>query len=94
MRRDLQELRLELVALADVDRENPVTEPGLLEKDRDLVAVRRGPVMEVEHGTILLVMEIRRKMRLHEFGGSPAQVNGTHLTTRESDDACLRAVLS
>ena len=33
-------------------------------------------------------------MRLHEFGRIAGQVNGTYLTTRESDDACLRAVLS
>src|SRR5216684_4050098 len=48
--RDRQKLRLELVALADVDRENLVLQPGLFQKHRDLVAVRRGPVMEVDHG--------------------------------------------
>ena len=94
VRCDRQKLRLELIALADVDRENPVRQPGLLEEHRYLVAVRRGPVMEVDHGTILLVMEFRRKMRLHEFERIAAQVNGTYLTTRESDDACAAAMLA
>src|SRR6266436_5218403 len=48
--RDRQKLRLELVALADVDRENLVFQPSLFQKHRDLVAVRRGPVMKVDHG--------------------------------------------
>jgi hypothetical protein len=50
--RDLEELRLELIALGDVDREYLVFQPGLLEKHRDLVAVRRGPVMKVDHGGV------------------------------------------
>ena len=53
VRRDRQELRLELIALADIDRENLVFQPGLFEKHRDLVAVRRGPVMQVDHGAFL-----------------------------------------
>ena len=53
VRRDRQELRLELIALADVDREDLVFQPGLFEKHRDLVAVRRGPVIKVDHGAFL-----------------------------------------
>src|SRR5262249_27606701 len=36
-------------ALADVHRLDVVGQPGLLEEDRDLVAVRRRPIVEVEH---------------------------------------------
>ncbi len=39
----------ELRALADVDGNDPVGKSRLLEEDRDLMAVRRGPVMEVDH---------------------------------------------
>jgi hypothetical protein len=48
--RNRQKLRLELIALADDDRENLVLQVGLFEEDRYLVAVRRGPVMEIDHG--------------------------------------------
>jgi hypothetical protein len=51
--RDRQKLRRELFALADVDRKDFVRQPGLFEEHRDLVAVRRGPVMKVDHGAIL-----------------------------------------
>ena len=54
VRRDRQKLRLELFALADIDRKNLVRQPGLFEEHRDLVAVRRGPVVKVDHGAILL----------------------------------------
>jgi len=71
--RDRQKLRLELVALADVDRENLVFQPGLFQKHRDLVAVRRGPVMEIDHGVSLsccgfmpgIQIECANWMRLH-----------------------------
>jgi hypothetical protein len=53
VRRDRQKLWLELIALADVDRENLVLQPGLFEEDRDLVAVRRGPVIKVDHRAFL-----------------------------------------
>ena len=52
VRRDRQKLRLELFALADLHRENLVLQPGLFEKHRDLVAVRRGPVIKVDHGGV------------------------------------------
>src|SRR5262249_52677902 len=48
--RDRQELRLELLALADVDRNDLVLESGLLEEHRDLVAFRRGPIVQLDHG--------------------------------------------
>src|SRR5262249_31705273 len=38
-----------LLALADIHRYDPVRQPGLLEKDRDLVAVRRRPIIEIDH---------------------------------------------
>src|SRR4051812_44023178 len=37
VRRDLQELGLELLALADIDRVDPVLEAGFLQEERDLV---------------------------------------------------------
>jgi hypothetical protein len=33
-----------------------VGEPGLLEEDRDLVAVGRGPIIDVEHSRISLAL--------------------------------------
>jgi hypothetical protein len=67
---DRQELRLELVALADIDRENLVFQPGLFKKHRDLVAVRRGPVIKVNHGAFLSCCRVpagtANWMRLHE----------------------------
>ena len=49
VRADRQELRLELLAGADVHRDDPVVEPGFLEKHRDFVPVRRRPVVEIDH---------------------------------------------
>ncbi len=51
--RHRQKVRLELLALADVHRLDVVGEAGLLEEDRDLVAVRRRPIVEVEHRELL-----------------------------------------
>ena len=41
----------ELLSLADVDRHDPVRQAGLLEEDRELVSVGRGPVVEIDHGS-------------------------------------------
>jgi hypothetical protein len=38
-----------LLTLADVDRKYLVLQAGFLEENRDLMAVRRGPVMYVNH---------------------------------------------
>src|ERR1044071_8210886 len=46
--RDREEVGLELLAGADVDRVYAVFEPGLLEHDVDLVAVRRRPRVKVD----------------------------------------------
>ncbi len=46
--RDRQEFRLELIAARDVDRDHGVGQPAFLEHDRDLEAVRRRPVVEVD----------------------------------------------
>jgi len=46
----LEELRLELVALADVDAVDAILEPGLLQHNVDFMAVRRGPAVDVNHG--------------------------------------------
>ena len=46
---DRQELGLELVALGDVDGEDPVGDARLLDEDRDLVAVGRRPVVQIDH---------------------------------------------
>src|SRR6266436_1562004 len=70
VRGDRQKLRLELVALADIDREDLVFQPGLFEKHRDLVPVRRGPVIKVDHGAFLCCCRVPAStanwMRLHE----------------------------
>ena len=50
VRRDGEEFRLELLARADIDGMHLVLEAGLLEHDVDLVSVRRGPGIEVDHG--------------------------------------------
>ena len=47
--RHRQKLRLELLAFADIDGNDFVLKSGLFEKNRDFVAVRRGPVMYVDH---------------------------------------------
>ena len=49
VRADREKFRLELVALADIDRDRAVFEPAFLEHDADLPAVRRRPVIEVDH---------------------------------------------
>jgi len=49
VRRDRQELRLELLAFADIDRNDVVLEPCFLEENRHLVTVRRRPVIKIDH---------------------------------------------
>ena len=46
---DLQELGLELMSGTDVHTMDAVRKPGLLEHDVDLVAVGRGPAVELDH---------------------------------------------
>ena len=50
VRADREEGGRHLLALADVHRENFVLQSGLFEEDRDLVTIRRGPVVEIDHG--------------------------------------------
>ncbi len=69
--RDLQEVRLELVILADVDRMRGVGQAHFFEGDGGLAAVRCGPGVEVDHPYLRERRE-RRKDRL-EFRGE-AQV--------------------
>jgi hypothetical protein len=47
--RDRQELRLELLALAEIDRDVAVREAAFLEEQLQLEAVRRRAVVEVHH---------------------------------------------
>src|SRR5262245_2047787 len=49
VRADRQELRLELIAPADVDRDRAVRHGQLLQHDRDLPAVRRRTIVDVDH---------------------------------------------
>src|SRR5262249_58278549 len=63
--RDGQKLRLELVALGDVDRDHGVREGALLEHDRDLPTIGRRPVIEVD-GFLLA----RMPCRLERCGGA------------------------
>src|SRR6516164_6410135 len=48
----LEEILVELVALLDVDGCDFVFDPTLLEQDRDLFAVRRGPIKNLVHGAL------------------------------------------
>src|SRR5262249_49257715 len=87
VRRDRQKLLFELLALADVHRENLVRQAGLFEEDRDLVAVGRRPVMQVDHGerSIFLWFRLRcawnsrfstpfpRSLNLHAKHDSPSR---------------------
>src|SRR5471032_2515459 len=52
VRRDAQELRLELFALADMDRRDVIVEARLFKEQGDFVAVGRGPVVQVDHGRL------------------------------------------
>jgi hypothetical protein len=47
--RDGQKVCLELLAFADVDRNDLVFQSRFLEENRDLVAIRRSPVKHVNH---------------------------------------------
>src|SRR5262245_32646377 len=48
VRRDRQEFGCELITLGDIDRDHAVRKPALLQHDRDLPAVGRRPVVEVD----------------------------------------------
>ena len=52
VRRDREEFGLELIAAADVDRNNPVRKSSLFQEDGDLVTIRCRPVVEIDHGKI------------------------------------------
>jgi hypothetical protein len=39
----------ELLALADVDRDDPIGDARLFQEDRDLVPVGRGPIVKIDH---------------------------------------------
>src|SRR3989441_624600 len=56
VRRDGEKLGLELVAGADVDGVYAVRQPGFLEHDVDLVAIRGRPSIEVDHGLPLFIV--------------------------------------
>ena len=53
VRRNREKLRRKLIAFTDIDRLDLIGETGLFQKDRDLVAVRRGPVVQIDHGGLL-----------------------------------------
>src|ERR1700733_1090547 len=44
IRGNRQKFRPKLLTLADIDGHDPIRKPGLLKEDRDLVAIRRGPI--------------------------------------------------
>ena len=66
--RDLQEVRVELVARPDVYGMDCVVQPGLLQHDVDLVTVGRGPGIEIDHGVACLLV----LYSLRNTGGSGA----------------------
>src|SRR3546814_3593098 len=47
---NVQKMGLELLALADIDGENRIGQPGLFQKQGNLVSVVRGPVIHIDHG--------------------------------------------
>ncbi|MGZ2405055.1 hypothetical protein ACVIKO_002315 [Rhizobium ruizarguesonis] len=47
-------IRLELVAPADIDRHQPIGRTRFLQEDRNFLAVRRRPVVEINHLRILV----------------------------------------
>src|SRR3546814_14107719 len=59
VRTDRQEVRRELLVLADVDREDLILHAGLFQHDGDLAAVRGAPGIEIDHGSNLL-QEVER----------------------------------
>ena len=94
--RDRQKLRRELFALADVDRKDLVGQPGLFEEHRDLVAVRRGPVIKVDHGAILPCARLllsQERCDCMNLRGTPAQVNRRRRRARECDGVSARGEL-
>src|ERR1700733_8921893 len=48
-----QKVRIKLLALSDMNRHDIVLKTQLLEQDRDLVSVRRGPKIQVQHRVAL-----------------------------------------
>ena len=81
VRRDRQELRLELVAPADVDGLDLVGEPALLQHDGDLVPVGRGPVVQLDgllrHGCVPLPNYPSQSSCLPERGSEQASAATT-----------------
>jgi hypothetical protein len=51
--RDREKRGRELLAGGETDRDDPVRHPGLLEEEPDLEAVRRGAVVQVDHGVLV-----------------------------------------
>jgi hypothetical protein len=54
VRRNFKEVRLKLLVLHDVDRMDRVVQPHLFQRDGGLVAVRRAPGVEIDHGSDVL----------------------------------------
>jgi len=52
---DFQKVRLELIAASDIARDNLVVETELFEQNRDFLAVRRRPKVDIEHRCSFLV---------------------------------------
>ena len=67
---DREEIGLELVAAADIDRDHAILEAALLEHDGDLPAVRRRPIVEVDHELIS-----SRKLACHSEGRSNGAIS-------------------
>ena len=53
VRADLEELRAELIALSDVDRQNTIMQAKFGQHYRDLVSIRRRPEIEINHTNFL-----------------------------------------
>src|SRR6185312_14989932 len=80
---DREEVRRELLTLADVDRNDAIREAGLLEKHRDLVTVRRRPVVQIDHEGLLC-----------SAGGAPCRLPASLALPRLRRDRPLEVVPS
>ena len=81
----------ELLAGADIDRNDPVRQPALFQKKRDLVAVRRGPVVQVDHGVASCVWGVGVRVAI-SAGLQPAAAARVENTAGRAAVARLRWV--
>src|SRR5918999_3889210 len=94
-RRNPEERGLELLALRDVHRHDAVLNPGFLEEEERLVAVRRGREVKLDHVVSLISLAVRAESSCTTTPsiGSTAASHGERSIMRRvsSMPACQRA---